>query len=91
MNQKKSIFVEPVSIVKLEEEARKLADIATRLDLVARAIETVQYQQTNGDTFAVTYFLQDGQLALIYENLDLIKDDIRAVSNDICQNQGGNS
>lgn len=81
MNQEHSINGKSV-------EAEKLIDLSTRLDLVARTIENIQYLQVSGDNFSVDYFLQHGHLSLIYENLDLIKDEIQAVSDCICRNHG---
>lgn len=68
----------------LLEKAVKLTAIANQVRIIERLIENVEYSRIKGDDFAVHHQIQSGLLDDIGNNLSEIKDEVQAISNELC-------
>ncbi|MBM7690203.1 hypothetical protein BCR24_15560 [Enterococcus ureilyticus] len=69
---------------ELAEKATKLTGIATRIKIMERLIENIEYSRIKKDDFAIHYQINSGLLGDIKGNLSEIKGEIQVISNEIC-------
>lgn len=69
---------------ELLNKARILTGTSNQIRLIERVLENLEYLRIKEDNFPLHHQISDGLLNEINDSLELIRESVQQVSNDIC-------